>query len=281
MLLQEETIHPNVLIAPRDKWTARFQSLVAAEALKEGGVAVSPSGVVKFSDPGDRIRWGLAFARAFFQRKWKTHGFLALPGEADETGKDELRLALFSDWGTGLYGAPRIKAAIEGDGQGFDYIVHLGDTYYTGEEDEVERYLLGDWPKVVGAVNRALNGNHEMYSGGNGYFRVALPWLGQSSSVFAVQNDHWLIVGLDSAYVDWDLGNDQDKWLADLVGKVVDRVWPDATRAQEIKLELFKAEQAGALQELTNAWDNAKAQLAVNQVEAGSSSIFVAGSFSG
>lgn len=65
--------------------------------------------------------------------------------------------------------------------------------------------------------------------------------------------------------------------LADLVGKVVDRVWPDATRAQEIKLELFKAEQAGALQELTNAWDNAKAQLAVNQVEAGSSSIFVSG----
>lgn len=65
--------------------------------------------------------------------------------------------------------------------------------------------------------------------------------------------------------------------LADLVGKVVDRVWPDATRAQEIKLELFKAEQAGALQELTNAWDNAKAQLAVNQVEAGSTSIFVSG----
>lgn len=65
--------------------------------------------------------------------------------------------------------------------------------------------------------------------------------------------------------------------LADLVGKVVDRVWPDATRAQEIKLELFKAEQAGALQELTNAWDNAKAQLAVNQVEAGSASLFVSG----
>jgi hypothetical protein len=65
--------------------------------------------------------------------------------------------------------------------------------------------------------------------------------------------------------------------LADLVGKVVDRVWPDATRAQEIKLELFKAEQAGALQELTNAWDNAKAQLAVNQVEAGSSNLFIAG----
>jgi hypothetical protein len=65
--------------------------------------------------------------------------------------------------------------------------------------------------------------------------------------------------------------------LADLVGKVVDRVWPDATRAQEIKLELFKAEQAGALQELTNAWDNAKAQLAVNQAEAGTGNLFISG----
>jgi hypothetical protein len=65
--------------------------------------------------------------------------------------------------------------------------------------------------------------------------------------------------------------------LADLVGKVVDRVWPDATRAQEIKLELFKAEQAGALQELTNAWDNAKAQLEVNRAEASTGSLFIAG----
>lgn len=65
--------------------------------------------------------------------------------------------------------------------------------------------------------------------------------------------------------------------LADLVGKVVDRVWPDATRAAEIKLELFKAEQAGALQELTNAWDNAKAQLEVNRAEAGTGNLFIAG----
>lgn len=65
--------------------------------------------------------------------------------------------------------------------------------------------------------------------------------------------------------------------IADLVGKVVDRVWPDATKAQEIKLELFKAEQAGQLADLNNAWENAKTQLAVNQVEAGSQSIFVAG----
>lgn len=65
--------------------------------------------------------------------------------------------------------------------------------------------------------------------------------------------------------------------IADLVGKVIDRAWPDPTEAAKLKVELFKAEQAGALQELTYAWDNAKAQLAVNQVEAGSTSVFVAG----
>lgn len=65
--------------------------------------------------------------------------------------------------------------------------------------------------------------------------------------------------------------------ILDFGGKLIDRVWPDPTQAANAKLEMFKAEQAGNLQELSSAWDNAKAQLAVNQVEAANESLFVSG----
>lgn len=63
----------------------------------------------------------------------------------------------------------------------------------------------------------------------------------------------------------------------DFGSKVIDKLFPDKTEAERIKLELFKAQQAGELAELTAQWDNAKAQVAVNQVEAASPSMFVAG----
>lgn len=63
----------------------------------------------------------------------------------------------------------------------------------------------------------------------------------------------------------------------DFGSKVIDKLFPDKTEAERVKLELFKAQQAGELAELTAQWDNAKAQAAVNQVEAGSASLFVSG----
>lgn len=65
--------------------------------------------------------------------------------------------------------------------------------------------------------------------------------------------------------------------LAEFGSKLIDRVWPDPTEAAKAKLELFKAEKAGELAELSAVWDNARAQTAVNQVEAAHESVFVAG----
>jgi hypothetical protein len=81
----------------------------------------------------------------------------------------------------------------------------------------VKSNFLNMWPKVAGARSRACNGNHEMYSGGYGYFDTILPSFGQPSSCFAIQNPGWLIVGLDSAYADHDLANNQNAWLKQLV----------------------------------------------------------------
>jgi hypothetical protein len=82
-------------------------------------------------------------------------------------------------------------------------MMHLGDTYYSGGDDEIRTRLLDAFPQASDSViRRALNGNHEMYSGGKGYFAAALPFLKQSASCFAYQNAHWLLIGLDTAYVD-------------------------------------------------------------------------------
>lgn len=62
--------------------------------------------------------------------------------------------------------------------------------------------------------------------------------------------------------------------IFDFGSKVIDKIFPDKTEAERVKLELFKAQQAGQLAELTAQWDNAKAQLAVNQAEASSGNTF-------
>lgn len=65
--------------------------------------------------------------------------------------------------------------------------------------------------------------------------------------------------------------------LLEIGSKVIDRVFPDPTAAASAKLELIKLQQSGELAAMTMETELAKGQLAVNQVEAESSSLFVSG----
>lgn len=65
--------------------------------------------------------------------------------------------------------------------------------------------------------------------------------------------------------------------VANIGGKVIDRIWPDPAQAAAAKLELFKMTQTGELAALAAETDRAKGQLAVNQVEAANTNIFVSG----
>jgi hypothetical protein len=65
--------------------------------------------------------------------------------------------------------------------------------------------------------------------------------------------------------------------LLDIGGKLIDRLWPDPATRDAAKLELFKAQQAGELQAAQQVFELAKAQIAVNQAEAASGSLFVSG----
>ena len=65
--------------------------------------------------------------------------------------------------------------------------------------------------------------------------------------------------------------------VLDIGGKLIDRLWPDATQRDAAKLELLKMQQTGELAQLAAETELAKGQLEVNQAEAGSSNLFVAG----
>lgn len=65
--------------------------------------------------------------------------------------------------------------------------------------------------------------------------------------------------------------------IAGLVGKVIDRVWPDPTQKAAAALELEKMKQAGEFKEIDTAIQLAQMQTAVNQVEAASPDRFVSG----
>jgi hypothetical protein len=139
------------------------------------------------------------------------------PPTVPETIPDDARIAVFADWGTGLYGAPAISQTIAGLDR-CDVVLHLGDTYYSGESNEIYTRLVGNWPKrPAGTINRSLNGNHEMYSGGEGYFRALGDFFQQPASCFAMQNSQWILVCLDTAYVDFNLDARQVAWLKAIV----------------------------------------------------------------
>ena len=65
--------------------------------------------------------------------------------------------------------------------------------------------------------------------------------------------------------------------LLDIGTKVIERIWPDPAQAASAKLELLKMQQTGELAALAAETDLAKGQLAINQAEAASTSVFVSG----
>jgi hypothetical protein len=152
-------------------------------------------------------KWAKEYLRHIFQSRRPLASY-----PIDHTGiyrlPDEVLVALASDWGTGTDSAYKVADQItEADP---DVTIHLGDVYYSGTEEEYRSYFMapGCWPRgklkpadeAAAAGTYVLNANHEMYSGGRGYFDVALPGLQQEASYFCLENDHWRIIAVDTGY---------------------------------------------------------------------------------
>lgn len=93
--------------------------------------------------------------------------------------------------------------------------------YYTGSKREYEKNFLRHWPVKHGEDigSFILCGNHDMYRGGHDYYGTALadPRFAQQAhkSVFALRNEYWQFLGLDTAYADKQISNGQDQWIQD------------------------------------------------------------------
>jgi len=221
--LEKQQHAEGVLASAQDPVASLMQSflvenppggIVKGNPILTGPVAMTE---VKY-DEHDILGWIGSFFT--WWRKIRPQSWLGPPPVPDSIGDGEsMRVGLVSDWGTGLYGAPAIAASITADPKPFDMLLHLGDVYYSGTKDEAQHNFLDAWPKRPEALQRTLNGNHEMYTGGDGYFNVMLPAFKQGSSCCAIANNHWLLLGLDSAYVDHELTPDQQPWVNQLVAQ--------------------------------------------------------------
>jgi hypothetical protein len=171
-------------------------------------------------DEGDIAGWLFSFLPSYLAGRFKKKPFVT-PSENVVTIPDEARIAILGDWGSGLYGAPECANTIAKMDPKYDVIVHLGDVYYAGTASEVQDRFLGVWPTVAGAKSFATNSNHEMYSGGEGYFTRTLadPRFAHDSSCFAFQNSNFLFLGLDTAYEDFDLSDEQVRWIEQRIEK--------------------------------------------------------------
>ncbi|MGH9941901.1 MAG: metallophosphoesterase family protein [Pyrinomonadaceae bacterium] len=220
-ILEAEEKVSGVLASPDDKFTSVLQSYLAESSLQAGKVEAADGGGLEAQfDERDIIGW----AKSLFTwvKKLKPHKWQIAPATADGL-PDTLRVAVLGDWGTGLYGAPPCAESIQNDPKDYGLLLHLGDVYYSGTDKEITDRFLNLWPKKPNAINRACNSNHEMYTGGYAYFRQTLKQFKQSASYFALQNDHWLLVGLDSAYEEGKLANDQVAWLKGLLANSGER----------------------------------------------------------
>jgi predicted phosphodiesterase len=206
----------NVMITLQDRDASMLQSKlaefgIAGEPLSAGGLEA------KFGEGpfgGDIIGWALSLLDRIDPSE--AHPIVRPPDDHVGAIADTGRVAVISDWGTNLYGAPKSAASIQSVG-GYELLLHLGDVYYSGTSAEVKERFLEPWPTSAGKISRALNGNHEMYSGGFAYFDDIPPAFKQPSSYFAVQNKHWLLIALDTAHTDQSIDDMQAKWLNDVV----------------------------------------------------------------
>jgi hypothetical protein len=219
---EEEHGSPGVLVTAQHGPASRLQSLIASGAIGELQLSPLPAGGLEAQfDTSDWLGWATV---AWAKLKNPIPHPLKEPSHAGPQSLPESgRVGIVGDWGTGLYGAPRIAQTIKNDPDPFMMLMHLGDVYYAGAEDEMRDRFLRVWPKRNDAVHRALNSNHDMYSGGKYYFEDVLPDFNQDASYFAHQNKHWTLVGLDVAHTDHSIDDRQVEWLKGILAQAGDR----------------------------------------------------------
>jgi hypothetical protein len=219
----------------RDPLVSLIQSSVEETLLEKGaGRQAQPHGlwswIARIADrylnlqlgpfQPDDPEWYIQIAKSSLEHLARgNHAFNASP--AEHKISDTARLIVVGDWGTGIPRARRVAGYMQQEVAGAlaegreAHVIHLGDIYYSGLPSEDQRRALACWPVTAdqassGVTSWSLNGNHDMYSGGFGYFETLLadPRFaaqhspdGQPTSFFRLTSPSWEFVGLDTS---WD-----------------------------------------------------------------------------
>ena len=194
------------------------------------------------------IGWANCLTAIGVRKLFSRHPFNQEPAVPVKIG-NRARVILVGDWGSGLDRAQKVAGVIRDqiDDQSAKsrdkHVIHLGDVYYSGLSREYENNFLKYWPvlKKEGddITSWTLNANHDMFSGGWGYFEYVLrddarfkrhrDRNGNASSFFSLENDNWQILGLDTGYHDnlifdaHDLYGDQAGWVANRIAHNPDK----------------------------------------------------------
>ncbi len=115
-----------------------------------------------------------------------------------------MRLALLSDWGTGTEEASRVARLLAQ--QRPDAVIHLGDIYFSGTPEECSAHFLHPLRAVLPSQRLfTLCGNHDVYSGGAGYYGL-LRQIGQPASYFCLRSPDrsWQVLAADTGLNDRD-----------------------------------------------------------------------------
>jgi Calcineurin-like phosphoesterase len=150
--------------------------------------------------------------------------------------KPQARIGILGDWGTGndpARGVLKSLAALEPD-----YLIHLGDIYYSATSREVQKNFI----EIIDTEIRnarpeinifSLSGNHDMYSGGVAYYEMLRtlnePPFNQESSFFCLRSGDgaWQFLAMDTGLHDYSpvavsdaltfIEEDEQEWLLERV----------------------------------------------------------------
>lgn len=198
---------------PDSKFSRKTRKKMLELAKEEGGL--DPGGSIWGNDKYEKLDVGWIYSLYKFVTYQlglaEIHKFGITPSIIESSKNKPVRIAIVGDWGTGKFGkhdGPAVAVMKGIEKRNPDYVIHLGDVYYAGTEDEEQENFLSLWSekfKREEGMSFTLNSNHEMYDGANGYFKKALkadgPFKAQNqTSYFAIKHGEWLFLGLDTAY---------------------------------------------------------------------------------
>jgi hypothetical protein len=184
------------------------------EGMDLNEIPINP-GIKRFETKGDALGWllfsGPQLVHSTLAEKapfrWHNHpDYLTdfVYEMAEPPAGDTLDVALFSDFGTGLYHSRYIAKQFRE--RQYPYAIHLGDVYYAGRGSEFREYFEEPLDPILDNTTLfTLNANHEMLSLGIPYFqyidkRGSRDNQFQEGSYFSLRSSRFQIIGIDTDY---------------------------------------------------------------------------------